>query len=84
MLFQLQWQQHLDKCINSKKKILCGKFRKGHFEGVIDVIDRLLIIINPNYMFLGEKDFQQLFLIKKFIKNKKILKKIQVLKLPTS
>ncbi len=56
--------------INSKKKILCGKFRKGHFEGVIDVIDRLLIIINPNYMFLGEKDFQQLFLIKKYVKKK--------------
>ena len=56
--------------IHIKKKILCGKFRKGHFEGVIDVIDRFLKLINPNYMFLGEKDFQQIFLIKKYVKKK--------------
>ena len=53
-----------------QKNILCGKFRKNHFEGVIDIIDRFLKIINPNYIFLGEKDFQQLFLIKKYVKNK--------------
>ena len=56
--------------IHRKKNVLCGKFRKGHFEGVIDVIDRFLILINPKYIFLGEKDFQQLFLIKNYIKNK--------------
>ena len=56
--------------IHIKRKILCGKFRKGHFEGVIDVIDRFLKIIDPNYMFLGEKDFQQIFLIKKYVKKK--------------
>jgi len=56
--------------IHTKKNVLCGKFRKGHFEGVIDVIDRFLSLINPKYIFLGEKDFQQLFLIKNYIKNK--------------
>ena len=56
--------------IHSKKNVLCGKFRKGHFDGVIDVIDRFLNLINPNYMFLGEKDFQQLFLIKNYVKKK--------------
>jgi len=54
----------------SNDKILCAKFRKGHFEGVLDVVDRFIKIINPKYIFLGEKDFQQLFLIKKFIKKK--------------
>ena len=63
--------------ISSKKKILCGKFRKGHFEGVIDVIDRFLTLISPNYMFLGEKDFQQLFLIKKYAEKKFNTKIIQ-------
>mgnify|MGYP001166431006 CR=1 FL=1 len=53
-----------------QKNILCGKFRKNHFEGVIDIIDRFLKIINPDYMFLGEKDFQQLFLIRNFFKKK--------------
>jgi len=56
--------------IHEKKNVLCGKFRKGHFEGVIDVIDRFLSLIKPKYIFLGEKEFQQLFLIKKYIKNK--------------
>tara|TARA_B100000029_G_scaffold498236_1_gene566772 strand:- start:27 stop:839 length:813 start_codon:yes stop_codon:yes gene_type:complete len=60
--------------IKGKKKILCGKYRKGHFEGVIDVINRFLNIIDPKYMFLGEKDYQQLFLIKKNIKKKFIVK----------
>ena len=56
--------------ISSKDKILCGKFRVGHFEGVLGVINQLLKIIKAKYMFLGEKDYQQVYLIKKFIKNK--------------
>ena len=55
--------------INPKYKVMCAKFRKGHFEGVLDVMDRFLRIIKAKYVFMGEKDFQQLFLIKKFIKN---------------
>ena len=54
--------------VHSKKNILCGKNRKGHFEGVVDILDRLLSLINPKFMFLGKKDFQQLFLIKKHAK----------------
>ena len=50
-----------------KDKILCAKFRKGHFEGVLDVMNKLTKIINPQKIFMGEKDFQQLFLVKKFI-----------------
>ena len=50
---------YLDKF--SKK--LCGKFRKGHFEGVLNVVNRFLEIIKPKYIYLGLKDFQQLILI---------------------
>ena len=53
-----------------KDKILCAKFRKGHFEGVIEVMDRLTNIINPKKIYMGEKDFQQLYLVKNFIENK--------------
>jgi len=56
--------------IHDKKKVLCGKYRKNHFEGVIDIVDRFLNLINPKYMFLGQKDFQQLFLIKKYTEKK--------------
>ena len=56
--------------LNKNDKTLCAKFRKGHFEGVLDVMDRLTNIVKPNKIFMGEKDFQQLFLVKKFLKNK--------------
>ena len=56
--------------INNKDKILCAKFRKGHFEGVIDVMNRLINLIKPKKIFMGEKDFQQLYLVKKYIENK--------------
>ena len=48
-------------------KIMCAKYRKGHFEGVIDVMDRLTKIIKPKKIFMGEKDFQQLYLVKNYI-----------------
>ena len=53
--------------LTKKDKILCAKYRKGHFEGVIDVMTRLTKILKPSRIFMGEKDFQQLFLVKKFI-----------------
>ena len=54
--------------ITKKEKILCAKFRKGHFEGVINVMKRLTITIKPSKIFMGEKDFQQFFLVKKHLK----------------
>ena len=56
--------------LKKENKILCAKSRKGHFEGVIDIMDRLTNIIKPNKIFMGEKDYQQLLLVKKFIEKK--------------
>ena len=56
--------------LNKKEKIMCAKFRKGHFEGVIDVMDRLTKIIKPRKIFMGEKDYQQLYFVKKNIEKK--------------
>ena len=56
--------------IQKKNKILCAKFRKGHFEGVLDVMDRLTNLIKPKRIFMGKKDFQQLYLVKNFIEKK--------------
>ena len=53
--------------LSKKDKILCAKYRKGHFEGVLDVMKRLTKIIKPNKIFMGEKDYQQLYLIKKYL-----------------
>ncbi len=56
--------------IAKKDKILCAKYRKGHFEGVIDVMDRLTKMIKPQKIFMGEKDFQQIYLVKNYLKKK--------------
>ena len=56
--------------IPKKDKILCAKYRKGHFEGVIDVMDRFAKMIKPKKIFMGEKDFQQLYLVKNHFKKK--------------
>ena len=53
--------------LSLNERILCVKFRKGHFEGVLDVIERLTNIIKPQKIYMGEKDFQQLYLVKKHI-----------------
>ena len=54
--------------INNFSKNLCGEFRPGHFKSVADVIDRFIKIIKPKKIYLGEKDFQQLVILEKFIK----------------
>ncbi len=56
--------------LNKKDKIMCALYRPGHFEGVLAVINQFLQRFDPKCIFFGEKDYQQLFLIKKFVKNK--------------
>ena len=57
------------KTILNYRDILCDKFRPGHFDGVTTVVNSLLNLINPDDVFFGEKDFQQLKLIEKIIEN---------------
>ena len=45
--------------------VLDGKYRPGHFQGVCNVVQRLLDIVQPNTIYLGQKDYQQCMVIKK-------------------
>ena len=47
------------------EKVLDGKYRPGHFQGVCNVVQRLLDIVQPNTIYLGQKDYQQCMVIKK-------------------
>jgi len=56
--------------LKKTQKILCAKSREGHFEGVLDVLNRFVKLISPKMMFMGEKDYQQYFLVRDFISKK--------------
>ena len=60
--------------------ILEGKYRPGHFQGVCLVVEKLLNIVNPDYLFIGRKDFQQCLVIKRLIEI--MQKKVQIIICP--
>ncbi|MDA8942195.1 pantoate--beta-alanine ligase [bacterium] len=50
-------------------ELLCGASRPNHFNGVAQVVNRLFDIVKPNYSVFGEKDYQQLLIIKSLVEN---------------
>ena len=60
------------KTVNKFRNILCDKFRPSHFDGVTTVVESLLRVTNPDHVFFGEKDFQQLKIIQTLIQQLKL------------
>lgn len=54
------------------EKVMEGEHRPGHFNGVAIVVKRLFEIVNPNRAYFGEKDFQQLLIIKVLVKKENL------------
>lgn len=53
-------------------KVMEGAFRDGHFEGVGTIVEMFLNLIDPDRAYFGQKDFQQLQIIKKLVAHKKL------------
>lgn len=60
---------------------LCGKFRLGHFKGVATVVAKLFNIVKPHFAVFGEKDYQQVLVIKQLVSDLNL--GVKILSCPT-
>ncbi len=53
----------------SLESMYCGAYRPGHFRGVLTVVSKLFLITGANHAYFGEKDYQQVFLIERMVRD---------------
>ena len=63
------------------QNILCDRFRPGHFDGVITVLNKLFSVVQANKVYFGQKDYQQLKIVEKFIEEK--FSNLKLISIPT-
>ena len=69
------------KAPSSLKECLCGAHRRNHFDGVATIVLRLLNFVRPKQLYLGEKDWQQLVILRQLVKELGL--QVEVRSIPT-
>jgi len=62
-------ENHTQVVVPGISDLYCGADRKGHFRGVTTIVCKLFSLIKPNLAIFGNKDFQQLFIIRQMVSN---------------
>ena len=65
--------------VEGLSEVLCGHFRPGHFRGVATVVVKLLNLVSPHVMYLGQKDAQQVAILRKMVDDLHIPTRIKVM-----
>lgn len=74
-------RQNTEVSVSGITDVLCGKSRPGHFTGVATVVSKLFNIVQPDMALFGEKDYQQLAVIRRF--SKELCFPIEIVGVPT-
>ncbi len=80
-IYSDNYQDFIEIPVSYLESIYCGKSRPGHFRGVITIVSELFNIIQPDIAIFGEKDYQQLLIIRNLVKN--LFSSIKIIGLPT-
>ncbi|MDP1809117.1 MAG: pantoate--beta-alanine ligase [Actinomycetota bacterium] len=67
--------------VEGLEDVLCGKYRPGHFAGVATVVVKLLNIVRPERAYFGAKDWQQLIIVRKVVKDFNLA--VEIVAMPT-
>ena len=80
-IYPVNDQASIEVPVSELEAIHCGKYRPGHFRGVATVVSKLFDMVKPDIAIFGEKDYQQLLIIRSLVKS--LFLPIEIVGLPT-